>query len=76
MENLLRKIVEVLVDHPDKIKVCEKNGKSTCMLELEVAQPDIGKVIGRKGKTADSIRTILTAIGKKKDKRIILDILG
>jgi len=75
MEALLQRIVESLVDNPQNIKIQTITGQSTDVLELKVDKTDIGKVIGKKGRTANSLRTILAAASAKADKRVILEIL-
>ena len=75
MKELLETIVKALVDYPDKVEVTEVKGQFSCVLELKVAQPDIGKVIGKRGVHAQAIRTILVAAGGKKKKRYVLDIV-
>jgi len=75
MKELLELIAKALVDHPDEIEVTEIEGEQTTVLELKVAQEDLGKVIGKQGRTARSIRTILAASGMKLRKRVVLEIL-
>ena len=75
MKELLELIAKALVDQPDEIEVTEIEGEQTTVLELKVAQEDLGKVIGKQGRTARSIRTILTASGMKLRKRVVLEIL-
>lgn len=75
MKQLLQSIAEALVDNPDDVVINEMVSSSTYVLELKVAKNDVGKIIGKKGQTVDSIRTILRGTAKKKDKRIILEIL-
>ena len=75
MKELLELIARSLVDQPDEIEVTEIEGEQTTVLELKVAQEDLGKVIGKQGRTARSIRTILAAAGMKLRKRIVLEIL-
>ena len=75
MEELLERIVAALVDHPDQIKIYEIRGKQTSVLELVVAQDDLGKVIGRQGQTAQAIRTILIAASAKFRKRMLFEIV-
>lgn len=75
MENLVQLIAKALVDNPQEVKVTRLKGKHTDVLELKVAKEDVGKIIGKKGRTAGSIRTILTAASAKEDKRVILEIL-
>lgn len=75
MKELVENIAKALVDQPEQVCVTEIEGEQTTVLELRVAQPDIGKVIGRNGRTARSIRTILGAVGMKLHKRFVLEIL-
>ena len=75
MRELIENIAKALVDHPDQVSVRVIEGEQTTVLELRVAQPDIGKVIGKNGRTARSIRTILGAVGMKLHKRFVLEIL-
>jgi hypothetical protein len=76
---MLRELVEYtaksLVDHPDDVQVVEVEGEQTTVLELRVAKGDLGKVIGKQGRTARAIRTILTAAASKEKKRCVLEIL-
>ena len=75
MKDLLEQIAKVLVDHPDKVSVNAIEGEQTTVLELKVAQTDLGKVIGKQGRTARSIRLILSAAGMKLKHRFTLEIL-
>ncbi len=75
MRELLELIAKALVDRPDDVVVAEIEGEQTTVLELRVAQEDLGKVIGKQGRTARSIRTILAAAGMKLRKRVVLEIL-
>ena len=75
MKDLITEIVQALVDHPDHVLVTEIEGDHTNVLELSVAKSDMGKVIGRKGRTAQAIRTILSAAAGKARKRFILEIV-
>ncbi len=75
MKELLEMIAKVLVDNPDQVQVTEVEGEQTTVLELRVAQVDLGKVIGKQGRTARAIRTILGAAGMKMHKRFVLEIL-
>ena len=72
---LLEEIARALVDHPEEVRVAEVEGEQTCVLELRVRQEDLGKVIGRQGRTARAIRTLLAAAGMKLGKRFVLEIL-
>lgn len=75
MKQLVEFIVKSLVDKPDQVQVREVDGEKTTVIELRVDPADLGKVIGKQGRTARSIRTILGAAGIKKGKRIVLEIL-
>jgi len=75
MKELVESIAKALVDSPDEVSVAEVEGEQTTVLELRVAQPDLGKVIGKQGRTARAIRTILGAAGMKLRKRFVLEIL-
>jgi len=72
---LLRSLIEALVDFPDQVKIQELHSDQAFIFELQVAKPDVGKVIGRGGKTAMAIRTLLEAASGKNKKRVILEIL-
>jgi predicted RNA-binding protein YlqC (UPF0109 family) len=75
MKQLIELIAKALVDHPDQVVVTEVEGEQTTVLELRVAQKDLGKVIGKQGRTARAIRTLLGAAGMKLRKRFVLEIL-
>ena len=75
MKELLELIAKALVDSPDQVSVYEVAGEQTTILELRVAQEDLGKVIGKQGRTARAIRTILSAAGMKLRKRFHLEII-
>lgn len=75
MKDLLELIAKSLVDNPSAVSVTEVEGEQTTVLELRVAPEDLGKVIGKQGRTARSIRTILGAAGMKLKKRFVLEIL-
>jgi uncharacterized protein len=75
MKELIELIAKSLVDHPDDVRVNEVEGAQTTVLELRVADGDLGKVIGKQGRTARAIRTILSASGTKLKKRFVLEIL-
>lgn len=79
MEDTLKNLVEVmaraLVDKPDEVHVTEVMGEQTTVIELKVAKEDIGKVIGKEGRTARSLRTILGAASTKLRKRSVLEII-
>jgi uncharacterized protein len=75
MKDLLEEIAKALVDHPEDVVVKEVEGEQTTVLELRVRTEDLGKVIGRQGRTARAIRTLLAAAGMKVHKRFVLEIL-
>jgi uncharacterized protein len=75
MRDLVESIAKALVDHPDEVKVSAVDGEQVTVLELRVHPEDLGKVIGRQGRTAKSIRTLLGAAGMKLKKRFTLEIL-
>lgn len=75
MKELVEAIARALVDHPDQVQVRSVEGEQVTVLELRVHPEDLGKVIGRQGRTAKSIRTILGAAGMKLRKRLTLEIL-
>lgn len=75
MKELVEQIAKALVDNPDQVQVRAIEGEQVIVLELRVAQSDLGKVIGKQGRTARSIRTILSAAGMKLRKRFTLEIL-
>jgi predicted RNA-binding protein YlqC (UPF0109 family) len=75
MKDLVSDIAKALVDHPEDVQVRAVEGEQVTVLELRVAPDDLGKVIGRQGRTAKSIRTLLGAAGMKLKKRFTLEIL-
>jgi predicted RNA-binding protein YlqC (UPF0109 family) len=75
MKILIEAMAKSLVDRPDEVKVSEIEGEKTTVYELRVSQGDLGKVIGKQGKTARAMRTILGAAGTKLGKRCVLEIL-
>jgi len=75
MKELIEQIAKALVDNPEQVSVRPIEGEQAIVFELRVAQSDIGKVIGKQGRTARSIRTILSAAGMKLKKRCTLEIL-
>lgn len=75
MKEFIEYIVKNLVDNPDEVSVVEIEGTRTTVYELRVGQGDLGKVIGKEGKTARSIRTILSAAAARQGKRAVLEIL-
>lgn len=75
MRELVTYIAKCLVDRPDQVSVAEVEGNQTTVLELTVAKEDLGKVIGKQGRTAQAIRTILSAVSSKVKKRTVLEII-
>ncbi|MCU0247193.1 MAG: KH domain-containing protein [Bryobacter sp.] len=75
MKELVAEIAKALVDIPEEVDVREVEGEQSTILELKVAQSDLGKVIGKQGRTARSIRTIVGAVGVKLNRRYTLEIL-
>ncbi len=75
MKELIEYIAKVLVDNPDDVSVTELEGKQTSVIELRVAKEDLGKVIGKQGRTARAMRIILGAASTKLKKRSVLEIL-
>ena len=75
MKDLITEIIQALVDHPEEVSVNEIGGSYTTVLELRVAKTDMGKVIGKQGRTAQAIRTIMSAASGKARKRYILEIV-
>jgi len=75
MKGLIKYISQALVDNPDQVEVTEVIGEQTSVIELRVAKEDLGKVIGKQGRTAKAIRTILSATSAKVHKRAVLEII-
>ncbi len=75
MKDLIKYIAQALVDNPDQVEVSEVEGSQTSVLELTVAKEDLGKVIGKQGRTARAMRTILSAASAKIKKRTVLEII-
>ena len=75
MKELIEYIVKALVDTPDKVQVNEIAGEKSIIYELRVGEGDLGKVIGKEGRTAKAIRTIITAAAMKQGKRTVLEII-
>ncbi|MCU0557387.1 MAG: KH domain-containing protein [Desulfobacterales bacterium] len=75
MKELIKYIAQALVDHPEEVSVAEVEGNQTSVLELKVAKEDLGKVIGKQGRTARAMRTILSAASAKLKKRTVLEII-
>lgn len=75
MKELVEFIVKSLVDNPGAVRLEEVEGEKASIIELRVDQSDLGKVIGKQGRTAKAIRTILNASGVKSGKKVVLEIL-
>ena len=75
LKALIELIAKALVDKPDDVSVRETDGEKTTVIELRVAQDDLGKVIGKQGRTARAMRTILSAASTKVKKRAVLEII-
>ena len=75
MKDLITEIVKAIVDRPEEVSVTEIQAEHTSVLELRVAKSDLGKVIGKQGKNAQAIRTIISAVSGKARKRYILEIV-
>ncbi|MFO7737500.1 MAG: KH domain-containing protein [Desulfatiglandaceae bacterium] len=75
MKDLIAYIAKALVDKPEEVSVAEIEGEQTSVIELKVAKEDLGKVIGKQGRTARAMRTILSAASTKINKRSVLEIL-
>ena len=75
MKDLISYIAQALVDHPEEVSVTAVEGNQTSVLELKVAKEDLGKVIGKQGRTARAMRTILGAASAKMKKRTVLEII-
>jgi hypothetical protein len=74
MQPLIETIVKALVDYPDDIRITEVPGEHSVTYKLSVRSEDMGKVIGKKGRIAQAIRTVLSAAGSGENKRVYLDI--
>ena len=75
MKELVLFLAKHLVNHPDAVEVKETQGDTASILELRVDQEDLGRVIGKQGRTAKSIRTILNAVASRTNRKVILEII-
>ncbi len=75
LKELIETIAKALVDYPEQVEVSELEGEQTSVIELRVAKEDLGKVIGKQGRTARAMRTILSAASTKIRKRAVLEII-
>lgn len=75
MKELVEVIAKALVDHPEEVNVTERTDGDTLVIELRVAQPDMGKVIGKQGRIAKAIRSVVKAASAKSDVKAVVDIV-
>lgn len=75
MKELVEVIIKALVDDPDSVVVTEREDKKSTILEIRVADSDMGKVIGKQGRIAKAIRQVVKAAAAKEDKKVIVDIM-
>jgi len=75
MKELVEHLARYLVNYPDQVEVKETQGDTASVLELKVAQEDLGRVIGKQGRTAKSIRTILNAAASRTNRKVLLEII-
>jgi predicted RNA-binding protein YlqC (UPF0109 family) len=75
MKELVQYLAKSLVENPDAVEVKETQGDSASVLELKVAKEDLGRIIGKQGRTAKSIRTILNAAASRVNRRVVLEIV-
>lgn len=75
MKELVEVIAKSLVDYPDEVQVTETDNDKAVVLELKVAQSDMGKVIGKQGRIAKAIRTVVKAAASKEDRKVIVEIM-
>lgn len=76
MKEILQSIIENLVENKDKVEIKEVSGEQSIVFEVKVAESDMGKIIGKQGKIANSIRTIMKAVASKERKRISIEFIG
>ncbi len=75
VKELVEHIAKALVDHPEHVRVSEVRGENTAVIELTVAKEDMGKIIGKQGRTAIAIRTLLSNVSMKTGRRFVLEII-
>ena len=75
MKDLVLYLAKALVNHPDEVEVKEIQGETAAILELRVAKEDLGRIIGKQGRTAKSIRTLLNAVASRMNRKIVLEIV-
>jgi len=76
MKDTLKTIIESIVSEPSQVSVNEIEGERSVIFEVKVAETDMGKIIGREGRIAKSIRTVMKAVAAKEDKRITIEFIG
>ena len=75
MKELIEYVVKTLVDHPDDLRIAEIEGERTIVFELRCHPEDVGKVIGKSGKTVGAIRTLLSTVAARQNKRAMLEVV-
>ena len=75
MKDLVELLAKHLVNHPDQVEVKETLGDTASVIELRVAAEDLGRIIGKQGRTAKSIRTLVTAVASRTNRRVVLEII-
>ena len=75
MKELIEYLARALVNHPDAVEVKETEGETASILELKVAKEDLGRIIGKQGRTAKSIRTIVNAAASRANRKVVLEII-
>jgi hypothetical protein len=75
MKELLKYIIEGIVENSDKIEINEVDGEKTVIYEIKVDDPDVGKLIGKRGRTINAIRTIAKAVKNKENKKVLIEVL-
>ena len=76
MKEILETIIKNLVDNPEAVEIKEVENEKTITFEVKAAEEDMGKIIGRQGKIAQSIRTIMRAVANRKDKKVTVEFMG
>ena len=76
MEEILKTIISNLVDNKEAVEIKQVNGEKSIIFEVKVAEGDMGKIIGRQGKIAQSIRTVMKAVANRKDKKVTVEFIG
>ncbi|MBP5405684.1 KH domain-containing protein [bacterium] len=75
MREFVEFIVKRIVDSPDSVDVSYIEGKSTAIIELRVASEDVGKIIGKSGRTANALRTLVSAVASRQNQKVVLEII-